>query len=204
MDRRALALALVGLAIAVAMGSCTADISTDGIDFGCTTSADCAPDYECISGKCAIPDAGTDSGIPDAGGVPDAGCTPGTCYSLSSTTQTFIDACILGGVTSYLANADDEATALLPMPFAFQFFGEDVSQFWLSSNGTLSFNDTPSAGFGFGCLPAGSSSRPAIWPFREDLVTGPRAYASRSPGRLRAKSWSRPGSRQPASTPEGL
>jgi uncharacterized protein (TIGR03437 family) len=71
---------------------------------------------------------------------PDAAGYVGT----DATAYSFIDIATAGGGASVLANTDD-GTAVVTMPFAFQFYGQTYTTVCVSSNGLLTFVANASA-----------------------------------------------------------
>lgn len=128
---------------------------TDGKDNDCDGKVDC-DDPNCpacaVGSKCV-----------------SSACMPIT-YVKSNSPQPFIDACLQNVHLDVLVGSDDVATSLTALPFAFNFYGASVTQYWVSSNAVLGFG-APNAGFSYTCpLPRTGNPRPAIFAFMDDLI----------------------------------
>jgi hypothetical protein len=103
-----------------------------------------------------------------------APCSSGRCigYTVSPSSQPFVDACSLPGSATVLVNVDNTNTPLTSLPFAFLFFGISQTQYWVNSNGVMGVGGTPSSALQQSCpLPMASNDHSAIYAFADDLIT---------------------------------
>jgi hypothetical protein len=112
-------------------------------------------------------------------------CASGKCvgYVASNPAESFVDACTLPGHKAVLPNQSGwTMSSVFSLPFAFSFFGQPQTQYWIGSQGTLAFGtpDPNNMPDGFpACPTSGSSSDsttgyPAIVAFGDaNLSSGP-------------------------------
>jgi hypothetical protein len=124
------------------------------------------------------------SGQTDDGGDNAGECVSGTCggYVVSNpTTLAFLDACSLPGHTSVLADvAQWTATGVVPLPFAFTFFGAAQTEVWLQSQGAIGFgkpstvappDSFPCAGQELSCADDSTTNYPAAVAFGDGSLS---------------------------------
>jgi hypothetical protein len=111
-------------------------------------------------------------------------CASGKCvgYVASNPVESFLDACKLTGHKAVLPNQLSwQMSSVFSLPFAFSFFGQPQTQFWIGTQGTLAFGtpDPNNAPDGFPACPTSggspdpSTGYPAIVAFGDsNLTTG--------------------------------
>jgi hypothetical protein len=190
MNRSGCVLGLSFLAITAACAGASND--DPDVDIATDLSSQAKPKKDAGTGSGA--DTGTDTGT-DSGrdGGADTG-TPAPSYD---------DACLMPGMTEpplipygYIsADAQDEgASAAIPLPFAFSYFGASQSHYWVASNGELGFG-TDARGPNFGqvrCpLPDSQLTRPIVFGYALDLMAGRVCVATKgtAPNRKLVVTW---------------
>jgi hypothetical protein len=101
----------------------------------------------------------------------DSSCTPVGAvgaYSVSSSSQPFVEVCAMPERQQYLASVDD-AIATLTLPFPFTFFGCNDTAGWVSTNGAFGIGSAPSNEYNNLCLPNRFALRNTILAFWDDL-----------------------------------
>jgi hypothetical protein len=145
-----------GTACAPGFGDCDGDLS-NGCEMDLRTTSNCgACGRVCSAGQLCL------------GG----NCTAGsiTSYSLSSSPQTFLDACAVPGHAELLTGAADDSTVAITLPFEFLFYAARGTAAWISSNGVVGFGSTASNSWSNVCLPSTDAPRNALFAFWDDLV----------------------------------
>ncbi len=108
------------------------------------------------------------------GADPSCGATPlDGGYTMTTPTIAFVDACAQAGFTRHMfADADDDVTAVMNLPFSFTFYGVPRTQWWISTNGLIGLNASTNAmNDSLMCLPTDLVPRPAIYADYDDLIT---------------------------------
>jgi hypothetical protein len=121
----------------------------------------------------------------------------GACCTGGSCTQVTRYACLQGagafsglGTTCFIANSSnpfssisttgtqaatvsecDDCVQTVPLPFTFNFFGQDYTQLAISSNGNLQFTLPASTAFYNDAIPTAATPNNAIYPLWDDLET---------------------------------
>lgn len=127
-------------------------------------------------------------------------CSGGKCVGYSITTPTppatAADACTVMGHETLLVSAVGwEASAVVTLPIAFDYFGAPQTQFWIGSQGTMGFGPPPSMadGYPYCPLPDSYNSYGAIVPFGDSIDTGPSgvcyATTGTAPNRQMIVTW---------------
>jgi len=112
------------------------------------------------------------TGTPNGGVTSTCAPVTGTAYTRGVTPASvpWVDACAAPGHLTYLTGTDDGYVSST-LPFAFQFYGSAESTIGISSNGILSFPDTPAlTNYVNTTLPYATIPN-AIFPFWDDLMT---------------------------------
>jgi len=172
---------------------------SDGDDNDCDGLADCA-DTQCAGQSCGANGrtcAGTSCTCSGNGGTAQAtetSCSDGfdndcdgladamdpSCmtagpdggYTSGTSPQVFVDACSQAGSTRHtFGDADDDVTPVLALPFAFDFYGVPVTQYWVTTNGYLGFGGSTNLTTNGNCLPSPFAPRPGIYADLDDLIS---------------------------------
>jgi hypothetical protein len=127
-------------------------------------------------------------------------CTGGVCTSpppgrytqgTPPATVTFIDACAQAGMRRDLASLDDSAV-LVPLPFAFTFWGASIaasSQVNIATNGFLNLGATTTIASLSGSIPSTVTPNNVVAPQWGDLVTGANGVCSVTLGAAPNRRW---------------
>ncbi len=134
------------------------DITTDASDYSSLTSAinNAISSY---SGDGSLSFDGTTLSYTNTG------------YSLSNDPSGASGATSISGTGTALGIAADDVELNVNIGFNFNFFGTDYSQFWVSDNGVLNFEDNADMTYNNVSMSSGTelNNRPAIAPFWDDL-----------------------------------
>jgi hypothetical protein len=132
-------------------------------------------DRSCVPGPCPAVGVGAFTDLPER--VERRGCGL-DAYRSQDSLFVLRDACELGDAqVGLLANAPSgEAKLDLPeLPFPFTFYGRPASEIWVGSNGYVAFEQPGAANIGSSdTLGLGLFPVPAIMPFWDDLLLGPK------------------------------
>ncbi len=132
-------IAIVSMGCGGSSSSIPDDNSAEGSNGGpCYPNSTCNAGLVCVASICGAADAaGTDTAVvvEDTAVATDIGAdTPSTIpykpSDLTASCDMLGDGTVVAGT-----NADDETSAKLPLPFAFKYFGDAVTQYSMASNG---------------------------------------------------------------------
>jgi hypothetical protein len=150
-------------------GSSCVNTQTDNMNCGACGTA-CTGGMVCSAGRCGM-------ALP-------------TRYTQTTSTQTYLNACLAAGRVQVLPGVDD-STAMLSVPFAFRFWARNIAAGTLvgvSSNGTLQLNGTPLTALS-GSIPSASTPNGLIAAYWRDLQTGTAGVCSGVFGTAPNRQW---------------
>ena len=146
---------------------------TDAVDYASSSNQTGSP----IANEDLVPDksiedqySGTGYDVTDGFGGPDPfGYAWIDSDEVGGPTYNWIDISATGTLVTGLA--DDNIVGPFPVGFTFPFYGEDKSQFWLNSNGTIGFKSTYISLTNYS-IPTGNTNTDFIAWFWDDLDPG--------------------------------
>ena len=95
-------------------------------------------------------------------------------FTLAARTDSFGYSCLVEGAgyvqgSTAVALTGDDASATVPLPFGFQFYGTTYNQAFVSTNGNLNFL-AASTEFTNGTIPSAATPNAAVYAFWDDLI----------------------------------
>jgi len=146
----------------------------------CTSGVCCGGTSKLCGGACIdVTSSDTNCGACNNACATGGHCAGGKCvgYTMATSTPTAVgvDACTLMGHQALLTSSSGwEESAVVSLPFAFSFFGEAQTQFWVGSQATVGFGAPPMGAFSYPMCPLPDSSNQygAAIAFGDSIDTG--------------------------------